>query len=182
MLTNQEQRIVKELQKSKNPETAFAELVDLYKKPLYWHIRHMVKNHEDADDLLQDTFIKVYRYIHKFKGNSKLYSWMYRIATNESLTFLSKKAKELKITNQELNERLLENLQSDIYFEGDEIQLALQKAIATLPFKQQQAFNMKYFEGLKYREMAEILETSEGALKTNYHHAVKKIKRYLKNH
>lgn len=159
---------------------AFRQLVSLYKERLYWHIRNMVKDHQDADDVLQNTFIKVYRNISNFKGESKLYSWMYRIATNEAITFMNNRSKNLQISSEEYQEKLLENLESDVYFEGDQIQLKLQKAIALLPQKQQQVFNMKYFEELKYREMAEILDTSEGALKASYHIAVKKIEEYLK--
>jgi len=140
----------------------------------------MVKNHADTDDILQNTFLKIYKNIGQFKGDSKLYSWMYRIATNESITFLNKKAKNLKITSEELQNQIIDNLESDVYFEGDEIQLKLQRAIATLPKKQQQVFNMKYFEELKYREMSELLDTSEGALKASYHIAAKKIEEYLK--
>lgn len=167
-----------------NPETkqeAYRYLVSEYSQRLYWQIRNLVKDHEDTDDILQNTFIKIYRNIANFKGESQLFSWMYRIATNEALTFLSQKSKRLQINSQELQKSLVENLESDIYFEGNEIQLTLQKAIARLPAKQQQVFNMKYFQELKYREIAEILETSEGALKASYHHAVKKIEEYLKN-
>jgi len=179
MLTDKEREIVKKLKENKNPDAAFQELVNLYKEPLYWHIRNMLKDHEDTHDVLQNTFIKVFKYIKNFKEESKLYSWMYRIATNESITFLNKKAKKLNISNQELQDHLLTNLESDTYFEGDKIQLALQRAIAQLPEKQKQVFNMKYFQDLKYKEIAEILEISEGALKSNYHHAVKKIKIFL---
>lgn len=140
----------------------------------------MAKDHEDTDDILQNTFIKIYRNIEKFKGESQLYSWMYRIATNETITFLNLKAKRLQIDSIELQSHLIDNLESDVYFEGSAIQLKLQRAIATLPQKQQQVFNMKYFEELKYREMAEILETSEGALKASYHIAAKKIEEFLK--
>ncbi len=142
----------------------------------------MVKDHNDTDDVLQNTFIKIYRNINTFKGESKLYSWMYRIATNEAITFLNNRAKKLQISSEEYQEQLINNIESDVYFEGDEIQLKLQKAISVLPQKQQQVFNMKYFQELKYREMAEILETSEGALKASYHIAVKKIEEYLKRH
>ncbi|MFC5045997.1 RNA polymerase sigma factor [Aquimarina hainanensis] len=162
--------------------SAFSHLVTLYKQRLYWHIRNMVKNHDDTDDVLQNVFIKVYHNIKKFKGDSKLYSWLYRIATNESLTFLNKKAKKLNISNEELHLQLAQNLESDVYYDGDEIQLKLQKAIATLPQKQQQVFNMKYFQELKYKEISEILETSEGALKASYHIASKKIETFLRNH
>ena len=171
---------MKRLQDSSTSQEAFRELISDYKERLYWHIRNMVKDHDDADDVLQNTFLKVYRNIHQFKGDSKLYSWIYRIATNEAITFLNKKARRLQITSEDLQNLIIDNLESDVYFEGDEIELKLQKAIATLPDKQQQVFNMKYFEELKYREMAEILETSEGALKASYHIASKKIEEYLK--
>lgn len=177
----EEEQLVIQLQHGPNKEEAFALLVKEHKTRLYWHIRHMVKIHEDADDILQNVFIKVYRNINKFKGESKLYSWMYRIATNETITFLNKRAKHLQISNEELQDYLLDQLESDVYFEGDEIQKKLQRAIARLPEKQKMVFNLKYFEELKYHEIAEILDTSVGALKSNYHHASKKIEEYLKN-
>ncbi|MCM4160620.1 RNA polymerase sigma factor [Antarcticibacterium flavum] len=168
------------LKDSSSRDEAFRELLRLYKERLYWHLRNMVKDHNDTDDILQNTFIKVYRNIEKFKGESKLYSWMYRIATNEAITFLNKKSRSLQLSSEDLQNTLIDNIESDVYFEGDEIQLKLQRAIATLPQKQQQVFNMKYFQELKYREMAEILETSEGALKASYHIAAKKIEDFLK--
>jgi RNA polymerase sigma-70 factor (ECF subfamily) len=155
-------------------------LVSNYQERLYWHIRHIVKNHDDTDDVLQNTFVKVYKNIKKFKGDSKLYTWLYRIATNESLTFLSKKAKRQNITSGEIQEQAINNLTSDIYFEGDQIQIALQKAINTLPEKQQQVFRMKYFQELTYDELSGILETSVGALKSSYHIASKKITEFIK--
>lgn len=170
---------IQQLKTEKSKDQAFNTLVKQYKEQLYWHIRHIVKSHDDADDVLQNTFIKVYKNIAGFKGDSKLYSWMYRIATNESLTFLSKQAKRMQITSETVNNLAINNLQSDVYFEGNELQLKLQKAIATLPEKQQLVFNMKYFQDLKYKEIAEILETSEGALKASYHIATKKIEAYL---
>ncbi|MBU2938897.1 RNA polymerase sigma factor [Lacinutrix sp. C3R15] len=166
--------------KSKNSkEQAFKELITQYKERLYWHIRHIVKSHDDTDDVLQNTFIKVFKNIDNFKGDSKIYSWMYRIATNEAITHINKNAKRLHITNEETQQLAINNLQSDVYFEGDEIQLKLQKAIASLPEKQQLVFNMKYFQEIKYKDMAEILQTSEGALKASYHIATKKIQDYL---
>lgn len=179
-LENSENLLIRRLKEEASAETAFKELVRLYKERLYWHIRNMVKDHDDTHDVLQNTFLKIYKNINQFKGESQLYSWMYRIATNEALTFLNKKARHLKISSSDLQEHLISNLESDVFFEGNEIQLKLQKAIASLPPKQQQVFNMKYFEELKYREIAEILETSEGALKASYHIAVKKIEEYLK--
>lgn len=161
-------------------EESFRQIVSDYKERLYWHIRNIVKDHDDADDVLQNTFIKIFRNISGFKGDSKLYTWMYRIASNEALTFLNSKAKRNQLDSEELQEQLISQLESDIYFEGDEIQLQLQKAIATLPQKQQRVFNMKYFEALKYSHMSEILQTSEGALKASYHLAVKKIEQFLK--
>ncbi|WP_458625894.1 RNA polymerase sigma factor [Winogradskyella sp. PC D3.3] len=174
-----ESEFILRLQDPKSKEAAFRELLQLYKERLYWHIRKIVINHNDADDVLQNTFIKVYRSIDKFKGESKLFSWMYRIATNESITLINKNAKRLQITNEEHQNRAINNLTADVYFEGDAIQLKLQKAIATLPEKQQLVFNMRYFDDLKYKDMAEILETSEGALKASYHIAAKKIEAIL---
>ncbi len=172
--------LVAQLKDSKSQSLAFEVLVNTYKQKLYWHIRRIVLNHDDADDALQNTFIKVYKNIDGFKGDSKLYSWLYRIATNEALTLLKQKSKKQGISNIELKNQIIENLQSDVYFEGNEIQLKLQKAIALLPEKQQLVFNMKYFDDLKYTEISEIVETSVGALKASYHLAVKKIEAYLK--
>lgn len=172
--------LVEQLLDSKTREKAFRELIKRYKERLYWHIRKIVISHDDADDVLQNTFIKVYRNIDKFNGKSKLFSWMYRIATNESITFINKRAKERNVDISEMHEQLASTLQSDIHFSGDEIQLILQKAIASLPQKQQLVFNMKYFEEIKYEDMSEILETSVGALKASYFHAVKKIENYIK--
>ena len=162
-----------------NPKTqneAFKKLVYEYQKPLYYHIRNIVLNHDDADDVLQNTFIKVFSNIQNFKGESKLFSWIYRIATNESLTFIEQRARKQGISNEELQQKSINKLESDVYFEGDIIQLKLQKAIASLPEKQQLVFKMKYFEEMKYENMSEILDTSVGALKASYHHAVKKLK------
>ena len=174
-----EKKIVAELQDKSTLDRAFRLLMTEYKQRLYWHIRKIVLVHEDADDVLQNTFIKVYRNINSFKGDSKLYSWLYRIATNESITFLNKRAKHQQIESEELQQQIVNNLQADVYFEGNEIQWKLQKAIAQLPQKQQLVFNMKYFDNMKYQDISEILETSVGALKANYHHAVKKIEKYV---
>jgi len=128
---------------------------------------------------LQNTFVKVFQHLSKFKGESKLFSWMYRIATNEAITFINQRAKRSGITNSELQTKLADNLKADAYFDGDEIQLKLQKAIIQLPEKQQLVFKMRYFEEIKYEEMSEILGTSVGALKASYHHAVKKIENFM---
>ncbi len=179
-MDSSEKKLLSQLRDKKSHDAAFSELVSLYQERLYWQIRNIVKDHNDTDDVLQNTFIKIYRNIHQFKGDSQLFSWMYRIATNESISFINGKAKKLKISSEELQQQIVENLESDVYFEGDEIQLKLQKAIALLPEKQQQVFNMKYFQELKYKEISDILGTSEGALKASYHIAVKKIEEYLK--
>lgn len=165
-----------------NPKTqneAFKKLLLDYQRPLYNHIRNIVLNHDDADDVLQNTFVKVFQYLKSFKGDSKLFSWMYRIATNESITFINQKAKRSGLTSEALQRKLVENLKADSHFEGDEIALKLQKAIAGLPEKQQLVFKMKYFEEIKYEAMSEILGTSVGALKASYHHAVKKIEIFM---
>lgn len=172
--------LVQQLQNSKTREKAFRILITQYKERLYWHIRKIVVVHDDADDVLQNTFVKIFKNIDKFNSQSKLYSWMYRIATNEAITFINKKAKNRNEDISDYQEKLTNTLESDVYFSGDEIQIILQKAIATLPQKQQLVFNMKYFDELKYNEISTILETSVGALKASYFHAVKKIENYIK--
>lgn len=170
-----EKAFIRELLDPKTQRTAFELLVKQYQRPLYSHVRNLVLNHDDADDVLQNTFVKVFRNLENFKGESKLFSWMYRIATNEALTFLQQKSKRFQTTSEEYLQKQTDKLQADVYFEGDEIQLKLQKAIALLPEKQQLVFKMKYFEELKYEEISEILGTSVGGLKASYHLAVKKI-------
>ena len=176
-----EKQLISALKSLKKSERALQILIDQYKERLYWHIRKIVLSHEDTDDILQNTFIKIYKNIHKFEGNSKLFTWIYRIATNEAITFLNKRAKQKNITIEEVKNQLLENLESDIYFEGNQIQIILQKAINTLPQKQQLVFNMKYFGDHTYENLSEILETSVGGLKSSYHIAVKKITDYIKS-
>ena len=176
----EELTLITELQNSKTKEIAFRKLITTYKERLYWHIRKIVVSHDDADDVLQNTFIKIFKNIDRFNNNSKLYSWMYRIATNESITFINKRAKERNVDIAEYNQSVASTLQSDVLFDGDEIQLILQQAIATLPEKQKLVFNMKYFDEMKYNEISQILETSVGALKSSYFHAVKKIENYIK--
>ncbi|MFI2742857.1 RNA polymerase sigma factor [Zhouia sp. PK063] len=178
----EEHQLIQQLKNEKTRNNAFKELINLYQERLYWHIRRMVLSHDDTDDVLQNTFIKIYKNIHNFKEESALFSWMYRIATNEAITFLNKKAKLKGFSSDEMQEVMITNLQADEYFDGDEIQLKLQQAISKLPEKQRLVFNMKYFDDLKYEEISEILSTSIGALKASYHHAVKKIEEYITNH
>jgi RNA polymerase sigma factor (sigma-70 family) len=174
-----EQELISKLKSEDYKQEAFRELLKLYQERLYWHIRKIVLNHDDTDDVLQNTFIKIYNSIDGFKEESKIYSWMYRIATNEAITFLNQKAKRNNTTFEKEQQLAINNLESDVYFEGDTIQLKLQKAIATLPEKQQLVFNMKYFDDHTYEELSEILDTSVGALKSSYHLAVKKITAHL---
>jgi len=171
--------LIAQLKDEQTLERAFRTLMTLYKERLYWHIRKIVINHTDADDVLQNTFIKVYRNIHSFKEESKLYSWMYRIATNESLTFIRKRAKQLQIGSEELQIQLVANLEADVYYDGDEMQQKLLRAVAQLPEKQALVFNMKYFDNMKYTDIAAILDLSVGGLKASYHHAVKKIEHFI---
>lgn len=175
----EEKEFIQELLNPKTQNHAFEKLLKEYQKPLYNHIRNIVLNHDDAHDVLQNTFVKVFQNLNKFKGESKLFSWMYRIATNEALTFLSQKAKKSGISSEALQNKTIDNLQADVYFEASEIQIKLQKAIVLLPEKQKLIFKMKYFEELKYEEISEILGTSVGALKASYHIAVKKIEAFV---
>lgn len=164
---------------SKTKDKAFRIIVDKYKEKLYWHVRRIVVLHTDTDDVLQNTFIKVWKGLNNFRWDSELYTWMYRIATNESLSFLESKKRKSFSSVSNVEDILLGNLEADEYFDGDEIQYKLQQAILKLPSKQRLVFNMKYYEKMKYSEISEILETSEGALKASYHHAVKKVEEIL---
>jgi len=162
-------------------ERGFRALMAQYKERLYWHIRRMVLHHEDADDVLQNTFIKVYRGVLQFEGKSKLYTWLYRIATNESITFLQSRARNASSSLDDTANLLSNRLQADSWFDGDAVQLRLQEAIAQLPDKQRIVFNLRYYEEMPYEEMSGILDTSVGALKASFHHAVKKIEAAFKN-
>jgi RNA polymerase sigma-70 factor (ECF subfamily) len=173
---NKETQLVNELKDKRTQDKAFENLLMQYKQPLYWHIRKIVLNHDDADDVLQNTFVKIFKGIKKFKGESKLYTWMYRIATNESLNFLKLKAKKYFQSSEEMMTKLVKNLKEDPYFDGDALQLKLQLLIANLPKKQKLVFQMKYEQNMKFKDISEILGTSVGALKASYHLAVKKIR------
>ncbi len=178
-----EQQLITDLQNEATKQMAFRTLVTQYKERMYWHVRKIVLDHDDADDVLQNIFIKVWRSIDSFRAESGLYTWLYRIATNEALSFLSqKKKKTFWGSDENLNDYLVENIQADQYFNGDDLQRKLQEAIARLPEKQRLVFNMRYYDDVKYQDMEKMLDTSEGALKASYHHAVKKISDYLKNH
>ena len=165
-----------------NPETqneAFRKLLQLYQKPLYNHVRNMVLSHDDTDDVLQNTFIKIYSNLKNFKGDSKLFSWIYRIATNEAISFLNSKKTKFFLPIGDVEGELSSQLSHDPLFSGDAIQRKLQQAVLKLPQQQRIIFNMKYFDHMKYDEISEVLGVTVGALKASYHHAVKKIEKYL---
>lgn len=176
LMQKEDSEILSMIQKEGQFELGFQALVDAYKEPLYWHIRRMVLIHEDADDVLQNVFIKVYKHIKNFREEAKLYTWLYRIASNESISFLRKRKR-----TQEVTGNVIVTLQQDPYFTGDQIQIALKEAIEKLPTKQKQVFIMRYYDEIPYKEMAEVLESSVGSLKASYHHAVKKIENYITN-
>ena len=158
---------------------AFTEVIARYSRPLYWQIRRMVQRHEDADDLLQNTFMKAWSSLDAFRGDARLGTWLYKIAINESLTWLEQKRKQKNLTVDDESQALINLIEADPDFDGDTLSLELRKAIATLPEKQRLVFNMRYFDEMKYEEMSRILGTSVGALKASYHLAVKKIEQYF---
>lgn len=179
MLQDIEQDLIERLHNPATQQAAFSDLVKMFSESLYWQIRKIVLSHDDANDVLQNTLIKVWSSIDNFRGDSKLSTWLYRIAVNESITFLNKQRSQNNVSMDDADSFLLSRLEGDEYFDGDEAQLQLQKAILTLPEKQRIVFNMRYFDDMKYEDMSEVLETSVGALKASYHHAVKKIEEFL---
>lgn len=168
------------INKGEQTDKVFRWILDEYKSRLYWLIRRMVIQHADADDVMQNTFVKVWQNLPKFKGQSDIYTWVYRIGVNESLAFLNKKKRQF-IGMSEFGEYLSDQLVADDWFDGTKAQEKLQQAILSLPDQQRLVFNMRYFEEVKYHDMAVILGKSEGALKANYHHAVKKIEEFIKD-
>jgi RNA polymerase sigma-70 factor (ECF subfamily) len=170
------------IEKLRNPESrneAFDSIVQKYSKQIYYHIRRMVIDHDDANDLVQDSFLKAYTNIDKFRFDSAIYTWIYRIATNTCLNFLEKKKRQFTFSALSYEDSLADKIESSSYFDGDELQKKLQKSILKLPEKQRLVFNMKYYDDLKYEEISEILKTSVGGLKASYHHAVTKIEKYI---
>lgn len=158
---------------------AFNLIVRKYQQRIYWHIRRIVISHDDANDVVQNVFIKVWKALDGFREDSQLYTWMYRIATNESITFLNQKKRRFAIPFSDVEHELSNSLSNDVYFSGDKIQLKLQQAVLKLPTQQRIVFNMKYFDGMKYEEISAVLGVTVGALKASYHHAVKKIEKYI---
>ncbi len=176
-----DEEILNDILNNTNAHEAFKEIIIKYQKPLYFHIRKIILYHDNADDALQNTFIKAWQAIYNFKHQSKLYTWLYRIATNEALAILKKNKRYSLFSTEQSSFELVARLESDPYFDGDAAELELQKAILSLPEKQRIVFNMRYYDEIPYETMSEILDTSVGALKASYHHAVKKIEEFLKS-
>lgn len=174
-----EKELIEKLRSENERNLAFSQLVRLYQERVYWLIRRMVLSHDDANDLTQDVFVKIFQHISSFKEESSLFTWIYRIATNEALRFLRRKRTVVFLPLLDIQKNLESRLSDDNYFSGDQIERKLQKAMLTLPDKQRLVFQMKYYDNFKYEEMSKILGTSVGALKASYHHAIKKIESYL---
>lgn len=181
METYNEAHIRKQLQKPESRTAAFEQIVRQYSEPLYWQIRRMTDSHDDADDVLQNTFIKAWTHLDDFRGEAKLSTWLYRIALNETLNFLQRKKISVRL-DADTETALGDRLATDPYFDGDETERRLQQAIDLLPDKQRMVFTLKYFQEMKYEEMSDVLQTSVGALKASYHHAVKKIYEFFNRH
>ncbi len=161
---------------------AFTEVINLFSEPLYWQIRRMVQTHDDANDILQNTFLKAWGSVENFRGEARLSTWLYKIAINESITFLARERKRNGISLDDQEAGLINTIEADKDIDGDELALLLRKAVASLPEKQRLVFNMKYYDDMKYETMSEILGTSVGALKASYHLAVKKIEQFFSEH
>lgn len=162
-------------------EKAYTSLIRKYQEKLYWHIRRMVVEHEDANDVLQNVLIRVWNGLENFREDSQLYTWLYRIATNESLTFLQQQKKRVSVSLDNDESTISRKIKADEHFDANKLEWKLQLAIEKLPEKQRAVFNLRYYEEMPYEEMSRVLETSEGALKASYHHAVKKIEEYILN-
>ncbi len=163
-------------------EKAFTDIIKKYQERLYWHVRRMVVDHEDANDVLQNVFIRVWNGLENFREDAQLYTWLYRIATNECLTFLEQQKKRAAVSISEVESGLSNKIKADKEFDANKLEWKLQLAIQQLPEKQRIVFTLRYYDEMPYEEMSRVLETSEGALKASYHHAVKKIEEYILNH
>lgn len=174
--------LVARLRQPESCRQAFTEVIAAYSEPLYWQIRRLVQNHDDANDLLQNTFMKAWQSLENFRGDAKLSTWLYKIAINESITFLERERKRPNLSLDDEESRLATLIEADEHIDGDELALKLRKAVARLPEKQRLVFNMKYYDDMKYEEISEVLGTSVGALKASYHLAVKKIEQFFEEH
>lgn len=177
-----EKELIPRLQNPETQRTAFEEVVRAFGEPLYWQIRRMVLSHDDANDLLQNTFVKAWTSLDQFRGEARLSTWLYKIAINESLNFLNKQKAQQNFSIDDSESSVVNQLESDPYFDGDETQQMFQEAIHSLPEKQRIVFQMKYFQEMKYEDISEIVGTTVGALKASYHHAVKKIEDFFNQH
>jgi RNA polymerase sigma-70 factor (ECF subfamily) len=169
----------------RSPETkekAFTQIVKKYQERLYWHIRRLVVGHDNANDVLQNVFIRVWKGLENFREDSQLYTWLYRIATNESLSFLDQQKKKSSVSLSDVESGLSNKVMAEEHFDASKMEWKLQLAIQQLPDKQRVVFTLRYYDEMPYEEMSQVLETSEGALKASYHHAVKKIEEYILNH
>jgi RNA polymerase sigma factor, sigma-70 family len=162
-------------------ESAFTAILKKYQEKLYWHIRRLVVDHEDTNDVLQNMFIKVWKGLENFREDSQLYTWLYRIATNESLTFLEQQKKRSSVSLSDVETGMENKLKADTNFDANRLEWKLQLAIQKLPEKQRVVFNLRYYDEMPYEEMSRVLDTSEGALKASYHHAAKKIEEFILN-
>ena len=178
-IMHDDEQLIEQLRDPQRCRKAFNEVIKIYTEPLYWQIRKMVIDHDDANDVLQNTFIKAWSSIENFRGDAKLSTWLYKIAINESITFINKEKQRNNVSLDDDDSFLINSLASDEWFDGDDLRLELQKAINSLPEKQRLIFNMRYFDDMKYEDMSEILGTTFGALKASYHHAVKKIEKFF---
>lgn len=179
MKTYNEEEVIQQLREPEHQRSAFTEVVNAYSRQLYWQIRRMGLTHDDADDVLQNTFLKAWNSLEQFRGDARLSTWLYRIALNETLTFLNRQRAQNQLSIDDADAALVNQLESDAYFDGDETQRLFEQAIRRLPEKQRLVFNMKYFQEMKYEDISEIVGTTVGALKASYHLAVKKIEEFL---
>lgn len=177
-----DKELLYQFQQAGTKEKAFTALIKKYQEKLYWHLRRLVVDHEDANDVLQNVFIKVWRGLENFREDSQLYTWLYRIATNEALTFLEQQKKRSTLSLSDVEEGLSNKVKSDSNFDANKLEWKLQMAIQHLPEKQRVVFNLRYYDEMPYQEMSRILDTSEGALKASYHHAARKIEEFIRNH
>ncbi|HEY0679167.1 MAG TPA: sigma-70 family RNA polymerase sigma factor [Chitinophagaceae bacterium] len=182
MAVTQDSELLQSFRDPATKEQAFTALIKKYQEKLYWHVRRMVVEHEDANDVLQNVFIRVWNGLGNFREDSQLYTWLYRIATNECLTFIEQQKKKASVSLSEVESGLSNKIKADKYFDPAKLEWKLQLAIQQLPEKQRVVFNLRYYDEMPYEEMSRVLETSEGALKASYHHAVKKIEDYILNH
>ena len=174
--------LLMQFRKPQTREAAYTAIIKKYQEKLYWHIRRMVVDHDDANDVLQNVFIRVWKGLANFREDSQLYTWLYRIATNESLTFIEQQKKRTSVSLSDVESGLSNKIKADEGFDGKKLEWKLQLAIQQLPEKQRAVFNLRYYDEMPYAEMSQVLETSEGSLKASYHHAVKKIEDYILNH